>query len=169
MRYNVAQLLKEPIGSTRSYQLEETFTGSERFANCVNGSVHFLRTHQGILVNAELEAQVTLACGRCLAVQRRHLDVDVAELFVDPARQEDGEEDDPGYELIDDLTALDLSTLARDALLIDLPVRVLCRDDCLGLCPTCGADRNQVDCGHQAGDDPDPRWSRLLDLDLPAE
>lgn len=136
-------------------------------ADAVELDLHLDAVVEGVLVRGTLGFTLDLACARCLAVQRRHVDVDVAELFTDPARRDPDEDDEPGYELLDDLTSIDLSTLARDALLVDLPVRVLCRDDCQGLCVTCGADRNQVDCGHRPGDAPDPRWAALADLDLP--
>lgn len=126
---------------------------------------------EGILVRGTIGADLQLPCSRCLVPQDVHVDSDVAELFVDPAkREDDGEdEDDPGYELIDGRTAIDLSVMVRDALLIDLPVRVLCREDCQGLCEVCGADRNAGDCGHRPDEAPDPRWAKLAELDLPAE
>jgi uncharacterized protein len=136
----------------------------------VDLDLHLDSVVDGILVRGELRFEVRLACARCLVPQRRSLQVDVAELFVDPTKLEAEEElDDPGYEIIDDLTAIDLSTMVRDALLIDLPVRVLCREDCQGLCPVCGADRNLTDCGHRPGDEPDPRWAKLQELDLPTD
>ncbi|MCC5948072.1 MAG: DUF177 domain-containing protein [Nitriliruptoraceae bacterium] len=131
--------------------------------------LHLDSVVEGILVRGTIHYDVQMPCGRCLVPQDEQVDANVTELFLDPAKREEDEEDDPGYELIDDATALDLSTLARDALVIDLPLRVLCREDCQGLCPTCGGDRNLEDCGHR--DEPlrDPRWSALADLELPRE
>ena len=132
--------------------------------------LHLDAVVEGILVRGTLGFRVELRCARCLVPQRLEYLVEVAELFQDPTkRDDDDDEADPGYELIDDLTALDLSTLARDALIVDLPVRVLCHEDCRGLCVECGADRNLTDCGHQPEEAPDPRWAKLADLDLPAE
>jgi uncharacterized protein len=133
--------------------------------------LHLDAVVEGILVRGSIDVQLDLPCARCLTPQRQDRTIAVAELFQDPTKREDDEdeEEDPGYELIDDRTAIDLSTLVRDAVVIDLPVRVLCREDCLGLCPVCGTDRNLEDCGH--GDDPlpDPRWAKLADLDLPGD
>lgn len=131
--------------------------------------LHLDAVVEGILVRGTIGFRLELPCARCLAPQHLERTVEVAELFVDPAKREPEDDPDPGYELIDDRTAIDLSTMARDALLIDLPVRVLCREDCQGLCPTCGADRNVEDCGHRPGEEPDPRWAALADLDVPAE
>jgi uncharacterized protein len=131
--------------------------------------LHLDAVVEGILVRGALTFTVQLPCARCLEPQQVTRTVDVAELFTDPAKREPEDEDDPGYELEDDLTAIDLSTLVRDALVVDLPVRVLCREDCQGLCPTCGADRNLGDCGHADTELADPRWAKLADLDLPAD
>ena len=142
---------------------------AEGIESPVELDLHLDAVVEGILVRGTIDFTVRLACARCLQAQLRHLEVDVAELFVDPAKREDGEEIEPGYEVIDDATAIDLSTLVRDALVIDLPLQVLCRDDCQGLCPICGADRNRDDCGHLPHDGPDPRWGVLANLDLPAD
>jgi ribosomal protein L32 len=115
--------------------------------------LHLDAVVEGILVRGTLGFRVALPCARCLEPQELAFEVDVAELFVDPTKRDERDEEDPGYELVDDLTAIDLTTLVRDALLIDLPVRVLCREDCQGLCPVCGADRNQ----HRLRPPPRPR------------
>lgn len=138
--------------------------------------LHLDAVVDGILVRGELSFTLELGCARCLRPQRQHRTVEVVELFQRPRAPDetlgpDGEEleAEPGYVLIDDATAIDLSTMVRDAVLVDLPVRVLCREDCQGLCPTCGADRNETDCGHDAGPDPDPRWGKLAELRLPED
>jgi uncharacterized protein len=131
--------------------------------------LHLDSVVEGLLVRGTIDVHLTLPCARCLAPQRADRTVEVAELFLDPTKREDDEDDDPGYELIDDRTAVDLSTMVRDAVVIDLPTRVLCRDDCAGLCPVCGTDRNEGDCGHGDEPIPDPRWAKLADLDLPSE
>ena len=94
-------------------------------------------------------------CRRCLGPAMGELKIDVAELF----------ERDPDAEEIYPLEAdrLDLQPLARDAIYLELPLVPLCKADCQGLCPECGADRNTVDCGH-AVDELDPRWAALREL-----
>jgi uncharacterized protein len=130
--------------------------------------LHLDSVVDGILVRGTLVFRLELACARCLEPQSVVREVTVAELFLDPAKRVENEDvEEPGYELIDDATAIDLSTMVRDALIIDLPVRILCREDCQGLCPVCGADRNRSDCGHRPETGTDPRWAALADLDLP--
>jgi uncharacterized protein len=59
---------------------------------------------------------------------------------------------------------LPLDTMARDALVLGFPGFPLCRPDCAGLCPVCGADRNSGDCGHGGTEQLDPRWAGLAGL-----
>ena len=58
---------------------------------------------------------------------------------------------------------LDLEELAVEQVMLELPMRVLCNDDCAGLCPRCGEDRN-VEGACRCEPEPDPRWSALGDL-----
>jgi uncharacterized protein len=58
---------------------------------------------------------------------------------------------------------LDLSSWARDALVLALPDKILCRPDCVGLCPVCGLDLNAEPHEHE-GEEPDPRWAALAEL-----
>jgi uncharacterized protein len=58
---------------------------------------------------------------------------------------------------------LDLSAWARDALVLSLPEQILCRDDCAGLCPVCGADLNVEPHEHEE-ESSDPRWAVLAEL-----
>ncbi|MEX0835652.1 MAG: DUF177 domain-containing protein [Nitriliruptor sp.] len=131
--------------------------------------LHLDSVVEGLLVRGTIDVQLELPCARCLAPQRADRTLEVAELFLDPTTREDDDDEDPGYELLDDRTAIDLTTMVRDAVVIDLPTRVLCREDCAGLCPFCGTDRNDRDCGHGEERPRDPRWDKLADLDLPRE
>lgn len=118
----------------------------------------------GMLVRATLSAPVALACGRCLTDLSATVQGEVVELFRDPAALDPDDEIEAGYELLDG--HLDLETLVRDALVPAVPARPLCREDCAGLCPTCGIDRNLDACA--CDDAPaDPRWSALTELRLP--
>ena len=59
---------------------------------------------------------------------------------------------------------LDLAAWARDALALAAPVKVLCREDCAGLCPVCAADLNEAPPEHHHQPAPDRRWAKLRDL-----
>lgn len=71
------------------------------------------------------------------------------------------DEDNEDYYLLEDGTA-DLEEIARDALILNFEPRLLCKDDCKGLCPKCGKDLNDGPCG--CAEDPDPRMAALRQL-----
>jgi uncharacterized protein len=95
-------------------------------------------------------------CRRCLRPVGGVLSTDVRELYRPRAAGE--AEDEETYALGVDY--LDLAPLARDALLLALPLAPLCREDCAGLCPTCGADLAEEPCGCSTIV-ADPRWAAL--------
>jgi uncharacterized protein len=136
----------------------------------------------GIVVRGTVAASPVVVCARCLALTPTSLEVEVVELHRaartaeprgsggrrDPVDVGDEEldEDDLAYQLVDGDTALDLDGMVRDALVTAQPVRVLCRPDCRGLCPDCGADLNEAPCAHGRAGPVDPRWEALRDLRL---
>ena len=167
MRHNVAQLLKEPIGSTRSYPVEEAFTSAERFADHVSGSLRLLRTHQGVLAAGALQVDVTADCGRCLDVFTLSLSFSIEEEYfplvdIDTGRRAEvpaGAEGSPiGVDHV-----LDLTDVVCQSVITNLPMKPLCRDNCLGLCPQCGANQNRQTCDCWSAN-VDPRWRDLANL-----
>jgi len=99
------------------------------------------------------------ACMRCLKDASIAIDVEARE--VD--RPGGGEELDSPY--VHDET-LDLAAWAHDAYALAMPVKVLCREDCAGLCPVCAADLNEAGPEHHHEAAPDPRWAKLRELRL---
>ncbi len=81
--------------------------------------------------------------------------IPVHERFAEAALA--GPSDEDFYPI--DLDAIDLAPLVRDAVVLELPMAPLCKDDCAGLCIHCGANRNEGDCGCVAPRD--PRWANL--------
>ena len=117
-------------------------------------------TDGGIVASGYVTAPWVGACRRCLTEVSGDLSVNVRELYerrgaasVEPAQQEQ-----ETYPIDGD--TIDLEPLARDAVLLNLPQAPLCRPDCAGLCPTCGADLNQGACGCPPAT-ADPRWAAL--------
>jgi uncharacterized protein len=114
---------------------------------------------EGVLVTGTATVALRGECVRCLTGITDELEVDVQELFVYPGSEAS---EDEASRLEGDL--LDLEPLLRDGIVLDLPFQPLCRDDCRGLCVTCGADLNaEPDHSHEAA--VDPRWERLASLD----
>ncbi len=166
MRYNVAQLMKEGVGSTRVYTVDEmaALPGEEWESCYVTGRVHLLRTHRGILVTGNLQTKVAETCGRCLESYDQDLTLPLEEEFFPTIDVMTGlpvavpEEDDPFF--IDRSHMLDLLESVRQSVLVSVPMNPLCRPDCAGLCPVCGANRNLSPCSCETGS-LDPRWGTL--------
>jgi uncharacterized protein len=121
----------------------------------------------GLVARGRVAFRTAMPCARCLAEVRAEHAVDVSEVYLDPRRTEDDDEVELGYELRIMEGLVSLEALVRDAIIGVLPVRVLCREDCAGLCPACGIDRNTETCEHGDAGRIDPRWAALEKLDLP--
>ena len=168
MRFNVAQLLKEPIGSERGYQLDENFTGTQHLTEMARGPVSMLRTHQGVLVRAALEIRCALTCSRCLGDYSRSSTLPIEEEFFPLVDIQSGRSafqpgEPEGRRVIDSRHILDLSEVIREYVVTDLPMKPLCRPGCLGLCQVCGAEQNLDRCGCGASPG-DSRWGALAGL-----
>ena len=59
--------------------------------------------------------------------------------------------------------AIDVDEIVKEQIVLAVPTRMLCREDCKGICPECGTDRNTGDCSC-ATNDIDPRWAALKNL-----
>jgi uncharacterized protein len=112
---------------------------------------------EGVLLSGTSRVLLTGECARCLEPLTADLEVDIQQLYVYPGHEIDAEDDETGR-LVDDY--IDLEPLLRDAVVLALPLAPVCRDDCPGLCPTCGVRLADVEPGHRH-DRVDPRWDVL--------
>jgi uncharacterized protein len=113
----------------------------------------------GYALRLRFAAALSGPCMRCLKPARPTVEVDARE--VD--RPGEGEELESPY--VKD-EQLDVAAWARDAFVLALPSKALCREDCAGLCPTCAADLNETGPEHRHESAPDPRWAKLRELEL---
>jgi uncharacterized protein len=113
----------------------------------------------GYALRIGFAAAVAGPCMRCLKPASPVIEVEARE--VD--RPGEGEELESPY--VRDET-LDLAAWARDAFALAMPAKVLCREDCAGLCPICAADLNEAGPEHHHEAEPDPRWAKLRELKL---
>lgn len=168
MQYNVAKLLEGPIGMSSSYNIEEIYTEASRFTDQVTGSVHMVRTHQGVLVYAVLDIQTTLTCGRCLGEFVWPSTLDIEEEFFPMVDLHTGCQsppitDDEVDQRIDTDHVLDLTEILRQYAIADMPMKPLCTANCVGLCRVCGSNLNQGEC-NCSDTEVDPRRGVLADL-----
>jgi uncharacterized protein len=161
---DVRDLLGHP-GSSRSVRVAESVEGlSTELARVprdapVEAELLMESVVEGILASGPVVGPLELTCARCLKPFDSGFRVEVRELFSPAAAV--AEEEYPVEEGF-----VDLEPLIRDNVVPSLPFAPLCREDCLGLCPRCGGDRNLGEC---TCSEPvaDPRWSALLDLSVP--
>jgi uncharacterized protein len=113
----------------------------------------------GYALRLRFSAALSGPCMRCLRDAAPV--VEVAAREVD--RPGEGEELDSPYVRHE---RLDLAAWARDAFALGAPVKVLCREDCAGLCPVCAADLSEVGPDHTHEQAPDPRWAKLREIEL---
>jgi len=111
----------------------------------------------GVMATGTVSAPWSGICRRCTTPVGGVLVAPVAERFCEPEGPHGDPEDDEAYPIHGEL--LDLRPMIRDAIVLELPLAPLCRAECAGLCPTCGADRNEKNCGCVAPRD--PRWASL--------
>jgi len=108
--------------------------------------------------DGRVRTQVELACRRCLTLVTLDIDDAVRLLFT-----EDEDNDDPAAVQIPRHAAdLELGDMVREALVLAIPEYPVCREDCRGMCPRCGADWNQGPCG--CTPQRDARWDALRSL-----
>lgn len=168
MDMNVSQLLREPIGSTRNYDIDEAMdiTG-EGNKSRVKGSCNMIRTQRSILVKCSLNTELELSCSRCLGKFKHPVKIKFNEEFFPTLDVQSGvpvpPPEDSGSFTIDEHHTLDLKEAIRQYALLAIPMKPLCKKNCAGLCARCGKNLNQGKCDCPP-DDIDPRWAKLADL-----
>ena len=130
----------------------------------VSWSGQVTRDLAGYRLQARLSYRQNLTCTRCLAPVERPVDEEL-ELAIETGAAEPmlGEHELTTSDLRTlflDGDELDTTPILMEQLQLNIPMKPLCREDCAGLCPQCGADRNQAPCGCERSD-VDPRWQAL--------
>ncbi len=115
------------------------------------------RTVSGYSLRLRFEAEIDGPCMRCLEAAAPMVDVDAREVDQPGG----GEELRSPYLAGDEL---DVHAWARDALALAMPTQIVCRDECLGLCPVCVEKLNQAGPDHAHEAEPNPRWAKLSEL-----
>jgi uncharacterized protein len=162
LRVNAVELLRQP-GAVRDVDVtldpSDIDVAHERLTGPVTASIRLVALNDGIEASGTVSAPWSTVCRRCLTEIEGVAVAEFEELHR-PVRE--GEIEDPEVVPIEG-GQLDLTPAVRETILLELDTERLCRDDCAGLCPVCGADRNEVDCGCDTTVR-DERWAALDDL-----
>lgn len=118
-----------------------------------------------VVARGTLRTVLERVCRRCLEPVRPEVDERLELVWSAPDQLDAQDEGDGEIRTLDaGSSELDLGSALREELVLAAPEWVLCREDCRGLCPVCGANRNETECECSV-DEPDPRWDVLRELD----
>lgn len=158
-RLNVGFIVHEEVGFTRNFIFEEERAelGDLTLRN-LTGKADISRTPQGLLVQAGFRGETGLECVRCLREFEHSLAWELTELYAFDQRSVT----DAGL-ILPETAQIDLASLIREYALLEIPINPLCKADCKGLCPICGENLNERDCGHHPERNDSP-FAALKDL-----
>jgi uncharacterized protein len=161
IRFDVSALTKAWLGTSLTLNVD---TGPQHLADMevgfLHGAIQAIRVEGGLLVQGTVESQLELECVRCLELVVFPIALELEETFRLPGTAL--EPDEAVYAVgADDW--IDLAPLLREQAWIALPMKPLCRSDCKGLCPQCGANLNVESCTCDR-ERVDPRLTLLKDL-----
>ena len=177
MEFKISELEKEPIEFGLRFKAGKIDFGEEAEQSGpleTSGRAEVLHEHRGpkeivadIRLRGNFDGKFEVPCARCVEPVEVRLASDFDLIFrpvgADAGPQEraiSAGDTEIGYYQKDSLL---LEDVLREQVLLSLPVRTLCKDDCKGLCPRCGQNRNNHDCSCDEGQT-DPRWEALSGL-----
>jgi DUF177 domain-containing protein len=152
-----------------TYQPDELDLLDERIT--LNSPVRLVgsvkRSGAEVVVSGRVSSQVSVECDRCLKTVELPVSADFS---VDYITGQDYESSHAAELTADELDvsvfdgeSIDIDELVKEQILLSVPDRTLCREDCKGICSTCGADLNASACNCEQSDI-DPRWEALKKL-----
>jgi uncharacterized protein len=134
------------------------------FCKPIGVRLEVTKSQDQMICRGKVRTQVALECSRCLAQFEQSLTSDI-QFVIDLAGGKDAEKsEEDGYFVADTSSPyFEIDDLVRESLILSLPLKPLCSEDCKGLCPICGVDLNKKQC-HCVKDEIDPRWEQLKEL-----
>lgn len=153
MIFNVAQLMKSPVGTSLTADIDEQAVQLDEDLKVISpiiGHVRMRRVNQGLLVDGTVDLTLEFSCTRCLKDFEQPVHVNFEERFYPTVDVLTGAplpkiEEDEVFP-IDEHHQVDLTEAIRQNILVDLPMATLCQEDCAGLCPQCGHNLNLGPC-----------------------
>ncbi|MEZ0395065.1 MAG: DUF177 domain-containing protein [Anaerolineales bacterium] len=147
LRLNVGFLISATIGTNRDFvfDYERMQLGDDLMMSGFGGTARFSRTPQGLLLQADFHGSVMLECVRCLTEYQQFLHWEFTDLYAFDRRSLS-----ESNLLVPETGQIDLAPLLREYAFLEFPINPICKPDCKGLCPVCGANLNETDCGHSS-------------------
>ncbi|MDQ3667212.1 MAG: DUF177 domain-containing protein [Acidobacteriota bacterium] len=169
MRVELAKLDNNVGNFAHEYAAEEFVLEDDRVvvAGALRVSGRITRTEHKVVVEGEFAAIVEVECDRCLQPVELPISSDFRMEYVTAKTYMSFEtvelaQEDLALSIFDG-EVIDVDDIVREQVLLASPTQAICRENCKGFCPVCGADRNMTDC-NCSPTEIDPRWSGLRDL-----
>ncbi|WP_442600986.1 YceD family protein [Paenibacillus sp. KN14-4R] len=165
MLLNIKELAakEHAVPITGQVDLSSTLNGRKDVLTFGPLQLNLRASHVGgvVEVDGTMDLELEQSCSRCLGPAKQSLHIPFRELFTQQPDTIDGDESEDMHLVTED--KVDLLPYVVENVLVELPYVPLCKSDCPGLCPTCGHDRNEGECGCKE-DNIDPRLAGLADF-----
>lgn len=163
LRLDVSYLVKGSPGTHKEFEFNfpQLMLPDDLLLVDIQGMISVSVTEDGVVAEGKIQALTELSCSRCLEPYWQPVKIEFTEIFS--AHPIDSSENDLGEQPLPSDGAIDLTPIIRDYASLDIPIRQVCKDECKGLCPTCGVNLNLEDCGHKQ-EYIDPRMEGLREL-----
>jgi uncharacterized protein len=169
MIIDLSSLGKEPRNINTNFAVEDIDLSGEDVAliSPVAVEAELVRHPPKTSLTGKISAAIARDCTRCLEPVESELAFSFETAFIDKEEFETDSDVEVNVEDLDVAPAeqgqIDLADVAREQILLFLPIQQFCREDCKGLCPKCGSNLNLIDC-KCSDDEIDPRWEALKGL-----
>ncbi|MFA6221646.1 MAG: YceD family protein [Desulfomonilaceae bacterium] len=133
----------------------------------ITGRVEIKRDFDKFLIHGDVEAKMMCKCSRCLCPYEQTISVNVDLVATSSSDQADDYEQESKLEyneILIENDEIDIGELIVQEIFLDIPMKPLCKDDCPGLCPKCGAVLGADGCECSNGTEIDSRWEKLITL-----
>ncbi len=165
MKINISNLSQ----GTHEYELSKKAVElelQENFIGDVTVRATLEKSSRQILLRARLTSNASFQCDRCLDEFKKEISPAFQLVYVWDVQDHSKESDEDIRMLTPDINIIDISDAVRDSALLAVPLKLLCREDCAGLCQRCGKNLNHTadgscDCGPR---EVDSRWNKLAGL-----
>jgi uncharacterized protein len=134
------------------------------FPEQIEVNIHAIKSGDEIIIQGQILTTVEMECSRCLEVFEMDINPKVQFVIQLLDISEPQHSDDEDFVILPKTTGeYDISDRVREAIILDLPLKPLCSDNCRGLCPMCGVNLNEAEC-ECTPDKTDERWDSLKQL-----
>ena len=143
----------EPVNSVG---LESPFEGN------IEVEVKLTRAHDQLILDSVVRVNAVFECDRCMTTVSKQLNADYEMVYLQGMEAVENNSDNIAY-ISSETDAIDISNDVRDFAILAVPMKKLCRENCKGLCPSCGKNLNEGEC-LCTNDDTDIKWKPLMEL-----